>query len=121
MGMAKRIVGGGAAEGLIEEAPQSAIEKMAENEALNRDLMQGVGNAAASGMLAGGLMGAGGAVLHKPQVDPTQPPPPVVPPSVEPQPEPPMPAPAAQVLAPCPAGSLPAESQPHWAAESLEL
>ena len=98
MGMAKRIVGGGAAEGVIEEAPQSAIEKMAENEALNRDLMQGVGNAAASGMLAGGLMGMGGAVLHKPQVDQ---PPPVVPPQVEPQvapqPEPPIPAPAAQV------------------------
>jgi hypothetical protein len=74
MGMAKRVVGGGAVEGLVEEAPQSAIEKMAENEALNRDLMQGVGNAAASGMLAGGLMGAGGGVLHKPQIDPQAPP-----------------------------------------------
>ena len=113
MGMAKRIVGGGAAEGLIEEAPQSAIEKMAENEALNRDLMQGVGNAAASGMLAGGLMGAGGAVLHKPQVDPTQPPPPVVPPSVEPQPEPPMPAPAAQVPPVAPITPAPAPQTPY--------
>ena len=66
--VAKRIMTGTArgtvAEGLLEEAPQGAAQKMAENYALRdadpgRELTEGVGEAVAGGVAIGGTMGAG--------------------------------------------------------------
>ncbi len=67
-GITRRTVAGAArglvAEGVFEELPQSVAEQMAKNYALqganpNQRLMEGVPNAAAGGLVVGGLMGAG--------------------------------------------------------------
>ncbi|MBX9914098.1 MAG: hypothetical protein K2Y25_09375, partial [Pseudomonadaceae bacterium] len=71
MSLGGRIAAGAASEGLLEEAPQSAQEQILSNIALDRDAMQGVGSAVATGLLAGGVMGGGAAGLIKPQVQPT--------------------------------------------------
>ena len=66
--IAKRIVAGATrgfvGEGLLEEAPQGALQTIAENAAVqkadpNQSLTEGVGEAVASGVAAGGAMGAG--------------------------------------------------------------
>lgn len=54
-----RMLRGGAAEGLLEELPQSVQEKMWSNWATGRPLMEGVPRAAVEGTLAGFGMGAG--------------------------------------------------------------
>ncbi len=58
-GIIKRIIGGGLSEGVFEELPQSMQEQIWSNAAMDRPLLQGVGEAGAQGMLAGGLMGFG--------------------------------------------------------------
>jgi hypothetical protein len=55
--LARRIVGGGIAEGVFEELPQSAQEQIFQNAALNRPLLDGVEEAAAKGLLVGAAMG----------------------------------------------------------------
>lgn len=64
MGRVKSAAKGAVAEGLLEEAPQSALQQMGENYAMqdadpSRPLSKGVANAAAQGAAVGGLMGAG--------------------------------------------------------------
>lgn len=63
-GIARKMVEGFAAEGLLQELPQSAQEQVAQNLALGRPWDEGVANAAAMGALAGGVMGAGAAPIH---------------------------------------------------------
>jgi hypothetical protein len=53
----KSIIGGGISEGIFEELPQSIQEQIFANAALDKPLMEGVGKAAATGMLAGIAMG----------------------------------------------------------------
>ncbi|MCG7851652.1 MAG: hypothetical protein MIO92_03945, partial [Methanosarcinaceae archaeon] len=62
-GIIKRILGGGLSEGAFEELPQSMQEQIWANAALDRPLMQGVGEAGAQGMLAGAMMGGGAGVF----------------------------------------------------------
>jgi len=62
-GLLKRVVEGMFSEGILEELPQSAQEQAAQNIALNKPWNEGVAEAAASGMLVGGIMGGGGNVL----------------------------------------------------------
>jgi hypothetical protein len=59
LGVAKRIVAGGIAEGVFEELPQSVQEQIWSNAAIGQPLMQGVDEAAAMGMLTGAAMGGG--------------------------------------------------------------
>lgn len=58
-GFVKAVVGGGISEGAFEELPQSVQEQMLQNYALDRPLTEGVGNAAAMGLLSGAAMGGG--------------------------------------------------------------
>lgn len=58
---ARALVEGFATEGVLQELPQSAQEQIAQNVALGKPWDEGVGNAAAMGALAGGVMGAGAA------------------------------------------------------------
>ncbi|AEY69616.1 putative DNA methylase [Erwinia phage PEp14] len=63
-GRLKSALTGAIGEGLFEEVPQSALQQMGENYAMqdadpSRRLMQGVANQAAGGLAVGGLMGAG--------------------------------------------------------------
>lgn len=53
----KSIVGSGISEGFFEELPQSMQEQMWQNAALDQPIMEGVGNAAALGLLAGAATG----------------------------------------------------------------
>jgi hypothetical protein len=68
-GFAKQVLGQGISEGLFEELPQSAQEQMWQNFALDRPLLEGVGNAAAMGFAAGlatgGTFGATSAGLAR--------------------------------------------------------
>ena len=59
----KRILGEGAAEGLLQEMPQSYQEKVFENLATGKPALEGASEAAATGLLAGAGMGAGHAIL----------------------------------------------------------
>lgn len=62
IGLMARMTGGTVTEG-GEELAQSVLEQTLQNKALGRPIDQGVGNAAAMGLLAGGLMGgAAGAI-----------------------------------------------------------
>ena len=63
-GLPKAIAGGIVTEGLLEEAPQSAQEQIAQNLSLDKPWDEGVGNAAAMGALSGGLMGGGANALN---------------------------------------------------------
>jgi diguanylate cyclase (GGDEF)-like protein len=60
---AKRVPIEAAKEGLLEEMPQSAQEKVFENLATGRPPGEGVESAAAQGMMAGGGMGGGHAAI----------------------------------------------------------
>jgi diguanylate cyclase (GGDEF)-like protein len=61
-GFLKQVAGSGISEGVFEELPQSIQEQMWQNYANDKPLTEGVGNAAAMGLLAGTVMGgaAGG-------------------------------------------------------------
>ena len=56
-GFVRRMAEGGVSEGLFEELPQSAQEQMWQNFATDKPIMEGVGSAAAMGLLAGVAMG----------------------------------------------------------------
>lgn len=62
-GLLRRVAEGAFSEGILEELPQSAQEQALQNIALNKPWNEGVAEAAASGMLVGGIMGGGGNVL----------------------------------------------------------
>lgn len=58
-GMLRRIAEGGISEGVFEEMPQSMQEQVWQNIALGKPTMEGVAESGATGLLTGGLMGAG--------------------------------------------------------------
>lgn len=60
----RRVVEGALTEGALQELPQSMQEQAWQNVALDQPLGQGVAEAGAAGLLAGGVMGAGGGVIH---------------------------------------------------------
>lgn len=64
--LAKRIAGGAVSEGVLEELPQSMWEQAAQNYGEGKDLGEGVAEAGAMGMLAGGVMGGGFNALQGP-------------------------------------------------------
>lgn len=59
-GFVKAVTGAGISEGVFEELPQSVQEQMWQNFALDKPLTEGVGNAAALGLLAGAATGGAG-------------------------------------------------------------
>jgi hypothetical protein len=101
-GLARRIGEGALVEGALEETPQSMQEQMMQNLALGKDPMDGVGKAAATGLLTGGVMGGGMGVLHQ-----NQPAPIVEPPPVEPSAQ----VPPVQPIAPEPTTPYPSNIQ----------
>lgn len=70
----KSAAAGAVAEGIFEEMPQSALQQVGQNYAVqdadpNRSLMKGVANQAAGGAVLGGIMGGGiGAATHRAEV-----------------------------------------------------
>lgn len=59
-------------EGALQELPQSATEQMWQNYAQDKPLLEGVPEASATGLLAGGVMGAGANFLHSRSKQPAQ-------------------------------------------------
>lgn len=59
-GFVKAVAGAGLTEGVFEELPQSIQEQMWQNWATGKPITEGVGNAAALGMLSGAAMGGAG-------------------------------------------------------------
>ena len=57
--VAKRIAAGGISEGVFEELPQSMQEQVWMNAATGKDLLEGVKEAGAAGLLTGAAMGGG--------------------------------------------------------------
>lgn len=124
----KSLVGAGArsavSEGVFEELPQSAAQKMAQNEALqqanpDQPLMQGVLNEALGGMAVGGLQGGGmGAAGHLARGPSSAPPAPqpagpaAATPAQPPAAPPPPPAGAASPSPPPSQTSQPSPQQP---------
>ncbi len=70
-GVIRRMIEGGVSEGVFEELPQSIQEQMWQNAAMDKPLLDGVGENAAQGLIAGGLFGgiAGGALHGKPHAE----------------------------------------------------
>lgn len=68
--LSRALLEGFATEGILQELPQSAQEQIAQNVALGKPWDEGVGNAAAMGALAGGVMGAGFAPFGRRQPEP---------------------------------------------------
>jgi ADP-Ribosyltransferase in polyvalent proteins len=64
-GFVSAVVRSGISEGLFEELPQSVQETMWQNWATNRPIGEGVGKAAAQGLLAGFSMGGGFQALQR--------------------------------------------------------
>jgi len=62
--LARQVGAGILSEGVLEELPQSMSEQALQNLALDKPVGEGVGKAAAAGLLAGGAMGGGAALLH---------------------------------------------------------
>ena len=75
MPIQKRIPAGMVREGLLEEAPQSAVEQAAQNIAENKPITEGMARNVVEGSLAGGLMGGGGAVVDTSHPTENSPPP----------------------------------------------
>ena len=73
----RRVAEGFFSEGVLEELPQSAQEQIAQNIATGKPWHEGVENAAATGMLAGGLIGG---AVNIPGARPAPPPPAGLPP-----------------------------------------
>lgn len=63
-GLLKSIAEGGISEGLLEEMPQSAQEQVWQNYAEDKPLLDGVGNAAAIGLMAGAAPGGAFQGIH---------------------------------------------------------
>jgi len=68
-GFTARVVGSGLSESAFEELPQSSQEQMWENFANDRPLMQGVPEAAATGLMAGAVMGGVAGGLARPRAE----------------------------------------------------
>jgi Large polyvalent protein associated domain 39/ADP-Ribosyltransferase in polyvalent proteins len=66
MGLANRIGRGALAEGVLEELPQSLAETALGNIALDRNVTEGMDEAAVLGTLSGGLMGGAAGALSRP-------------------------------------------------------
>jgi hypothetical protein len=66
-GMISNAIRSGIAEGFLEELPQSIQEQVLQNFALNRDPLEGWGEAAATGLLAGFGAGGGFAAFNQPR------------------------------------------------------
>ncbi|MGJ7553054.1 hypothetical protein ACSFBI_03590 [Variovorax sp. RB3P1] len=62
--LARQVGEGVLSEGVLEEVPQSIAEQALQNLALDKPIGEGVGAAAAQGLLAGGAMGGGAALVH---------------------------------------------------------
>jgi len=62
-GFTRKLVEGGITEGVFEELPQSIQEQILQNAALDKPLTEGVGNAAALGLLTGSALGGGVSAL----------------------------------------------------------
>lgn len=58
--MPRQVLEGAIAEGALEELPQSVAEQALQNAALNRPVDEGLGAAAAQGLIAGAAMGGAG-------------------------------------------------------------
>lgn len=73
-GVARRLAEGAISEGVFEELPQSIQEQIWQNAAMDKPLLEGVGENAAQGLIAGGLFGGiAGAALHgTPHAPPAQ-------------------------------------------------
>lgn len=67
-GVINRIISGGITEGIFEELPQSMQEQVWMNAATDKPLLEGVGESAALGMLAGAAMGGGFGIFTQPSV-----------------------------------------------------
>ena len=67
MSLAKRVPAGILQEGLLEEAPQTALETGAQNWAEGKPLTEGMARNVTESALAGGLMGGGAAALTRQQ------------------------------------------------------
>lgn len=78
-GVARRIGEGALVEGPLQELPQSASEQEIQNIALDRPVGEGVGSAAAQGLLAGTLMGGAAGPFVSSQPAGPQPAPPAAP------------------------------------------
>lgn len=127
-GFMRQVVEGGISEGVFEEMPQSIQETMWQNWANDKPLMEGTGNAAAMGMLAGMGMGMGGggynAAMSRevpapvtPQVQPTQATPPVQPTTATPE------QPTQQAPSPTPPAApiVPPQPDPADALDAADL
>jgi len=68
-----RFFKGGLQEGLLEEAPQSAMEQMWSNYAHERPLTEGVEEAATTGGMIGAVAGGGFSMANSGKSDPTKP------------------------------------------------
>lgn len=76
-GFIRSVIGSGISEGVLEELPQSMQEKMWQNWATNKPLMEGVSEAGAMGLITGAAVGAvGGGYGNLTKIYPAQPPPP---------------------------------------------
>lgn len=74
LGLAKRVPAGAVQEGLLEEAPQSAVETAAQNWAEGKPLTEGMARNVTEGALAGSVMGgAAGAIPTGVRAAPAQP------------------------------------------------
>lgn len=62
-GIARNIVGAPISEGLLQEAPQSFMEQVAENLGTGRPLLEGAPEAAGTGLATGGVVGLGAGVM----------------------------------------------------------
>ncbi|WP_398493364.1 PLxRFG domain-containing protein [Variovorax sp.] len=62
--LARQVGEGVLSEGVLEEVPQSMAEQALQNLALDKPVGEGVGASAAQGLLAGGAMGGGAALVH---------------------------------------------------------
>ncbi len=71
-GLAARVGKEFLSEGVLEEMPQSAQEQVFTNAAMGDELSKGVGNAAGTGLITGGVMGAGLGAMQKPHPAPVQ-------------------------------------------------
>ena len=72
--MVRKLAEGFATEGALQELPQSAQEQIAQNVATGKPWDEGVGKAAAQGLLVGGAMGAAAAPMHGGHTESTPPP-----------------------------------------------
>lgn len=72
-GVARRAAEGAAAEGLLEELPQSISETALQNIALDKPITEGMADQAVLGTLAGATMGAGAGALTRPAAPAAEP------------------------------------------------